>query len=118
MIMSSHLTTNITEREIYQRLQVNSEQLERFCQSNLIAELAVFGSILRDDFSSNSDVDVLITYLPSAPRGLLEKVQLKEQFENLFHRPVDLISKTSIENSYNWIKRSSILNSCEVLYRA
>ena len=62
MIMSSHLTTNITEREIYQRLQVNSEELEQFCQSNLIAELAVFGSILRDDFSSNSDVDVLITY--------------------------------------------------------
>ena len=45
MIMSSHLTTNITEREIYQRLQVNSEQLEQFCQSNLIAELAVFGSL-------------------------------------------------------------------------
>ncbi|HAC62712.1 MAG TPA: DNA polymerase subunit beta [Cyanothece sp. UBA12306] len=118
MIMSSHLTNNLTQSEIYQRLQVNSEKLEQFCQSNLIAELAVFGSILRDDFSYNSDVDVLISYLPSAPRGLLEKVQLKEKLEHLFHRPVDLISKTSIENSYNWIKRNNILNYSEVLYRA
>ena len=116
--MSSDLTKNLTQPEIYQRLQVDSEKLKQFCQSNLIAELAVFGSILRDDFSSNSDVDVLITYLPDAPRGLLEKVQLKDKFENRFRRPVELISKTSIENSYNWIKRSSILNSCEVLYRA
>ena len=118
MVMSSHLTNDLHKAEIYQRLQVDSEELKQFCQSNLIAELAVFGSILRDEFSSNSDVDILITYLPSAPRGLLEKVQLKEKFEHLFHRPVDLISKTSIENSYNWIKRASILNSSEVLYRA
>ncbi|MDJ0581007.1 nucleotidyltransferase domain-containing protein [Crocosphaera sp.] len=116
--MSYDLNTHITQSEIYQRLQVNAEQLKQFCKSNYIAELAVFGSILRDDFSVNSDVDLLITYLPSAPRGLLEKIQLKEKFENLFHRPVDLISKISIENSSNWIKRQNILNHSEVIYYA
>lgn len=116
--MSSHLNPNIIQTEIYERLKINPEQLKHFCESNYIAELAVFGSILRDDFSANSDVDLLITYLPSAPRGLLEKIQLKEKLETLFHRPVDLISKTSIENSPNWIKRQNILNQSEVLYYA
>ncbi|MEA5533751.1 nucleotidyltransferase domain-containing protein [Crocosphaera sp. XPORK-15E] len=112
------ITNAPNQIKIYQRLQVNSEELKRFCENNLIAELAVFGSILRDDFSSSSDVDLLISYLPSAPRGLLEKIQLKEKLESLFNRPVDLISKTSIQKSSNWIKRQEILNSAEVIYRA
>jgi predicted nucleotidyltransferase len=112
------LTNSSNQLKIYQRLQINSEELHSFCEANLIAELAVFGSILRQDFSSSSDIDLLITYLPSAPRGLLEKIRLKEQLESLFNRPVDLISKTSIEQSSNWIKRGEILDSAEVIYRA
>ncbi|ACK65896.1 DNA polymerase beta domain protein region [Rippkaea orientalis PCC 8801] len=112
------VTNYSNQAAIYQRLQVNPDQLNRFCQQHLIAELSVFGSILRDDFSPSSDVDLLITYLPSAPRGLLEKIYLKEQLETLFHRPVDLISKPSLEKSHNWIKRQSILDSAEVIYSA
>lgn len=111
------LTKSFHQTKIYQRLQVNSEELGNFCQENLIAELAVFGSILRDDFSTNSDIDLLISYLPSAPRGLIEKIILKEKFEYLFKRRVDLISKISMAKSRNWIKRQSILNSAEVIYR-
>lgn len=117
--INDFMVTNYSNQAaIYQRLQVNPDQLNRFCQQHLIAELSVFGSILRDDFSPSSDVDLLITYLPSAPRGLLEKIYLKEQLETLFHRPVDLISKPSLEKSHNWIKRQSILDSAEVIYSA
>ncbi|MGK7946860.1 MAG: nucleotidyltransferase family protein [Microcystaceae cyanobacterium] len=112
------LVNSLTQITIYQRLQVNPTELKQFCEDHLIAELSVFGSILREDFSEQSDVDLLITYLPSAPRGLLEKFELKEQLEALFSRSVDLISRTSIEKSHNWLKRQEILKSAEVIYRA
>ncbi|NEQ40606.1 MAG: DNA polymerase subunit beta [Okeania sp. SIO3I5] len=112
------LTQSPNQIRIYQRLQINLEELTKFCQANLISELAVFGSILRDDFSSESDLDLLISYLPSASRGLLEKIELKEKFEKLFNRPVDLISKTSMEKSKNWLKLQESLSLAEVIYHA
>lgn len=102
---------------IYQRLKIKPQELISFCQENLISELAVFGSILRDDFNSKSDIDFLITYSPKATRGLLEKIILKEKLEEMFHRRVDLVSKKAIENSSNWLKKEEILNSAEVIYR-
>ncbi|WP_052312580.1 nucleotidyltransferase family protein [Geminocystis herdmanii] len=56
---------------IYQRLKIKPQELIDFCQDNYISELAVFGSILRDDFNSQSDIDFLVTYSPFATRGLL-----------------------------------------------
>ncbi|WP_330205349.1 nucleotidyltransferase family protein [Cyanobacterium sp. Dongsha4] len=108
---------------IYQRLKIKPQDLIRFCQENLISELAVFGSILRDDFNPQSDIDFLVTYSPLATRSLLEKIILKEKLEKmcgraacLWHRPVDLVSKKAIENSSNWLKKQEILNSAEVIY--
>ena len=101
---------------IYQRLKIKPQDLIRFCQENFISELAVFGSILRDDFNPQSDIDFLVTYSPLATRGLLEKIILKEKLEKMCDRPVDLVSKKAIENSSNWLKKQEILNSAEVIY--
>ncbi|MBF2056822.1 MAG: nucleotidyltransferase domain-containing protein [Cyanobacterium sp. T60_A2020_053] len=106
------------EQLIYQRLKIEPQELINFCQENHIAELAVFGSILRDDFNNQSDIDFLITYSPLANRGLLEKIALKEKLEKMCHRPVDLVSKNTIKNSKNWLKKQTILNSCQVIYHA
>lgn len=103
---------------IYQRLGLTSEQLASFCDHHQVAELALFGSILRDDFHPDSDIDILVTYQPQAQRGLLEKVVMKEELENLTNRKVDLVSKKAIENSRNWIRRQNILSSFEVIYVA
>ena len=48
------------------RIAVSNEQIAEFCQQWRIVELALFGSVLRDDFGSESDVDVLVTFAPSA----------------------------------------------------
>ncbi|MEM9216146.1 MAG: nucleotidyltransferase domain-containing protein [Cyanobacteria bacterium P01_F01_bin.150] len=98
------------------RLNTTGQQLAEFCQQRQIAELSVFGSVLRDDFGPNSDIDLLIAYAPTAKRGLLEKMCLKEEFEQLFKRPVDLVSKTAIEQSHNWIRRKNILDSAKTIY--
>ena len=104
--------------ELYDRLSINPDQLIQFCQRWQIAELALFGSVLRNDFDTDSDIDVLTSYQPNAKRGLIEKMRMKEELESLFDRKVDLVSKKAIEQSRNWIRRENILSSAEVIYVA
>ncbi len=103
---------------LQERLAINTEELSKFCQRWQVAELALFGSVLRDDFNTDSDIDVLVSYQPTAKRGLFEKIQMKEELELLFHRRVDLVSKRAIQQSHNWLRRRNILDSAEVIYVA
>lgn len=103
---------------IYERLGVTPQDLAALCQRWQIAELFLFGSILREDFRPDSDIDILVTYKPSAKRGLFEKIRLKEELETLLHRDVDLVSKRAIEQSPNWLRRKNILGSAEAIYVA
>ena len=107
-----------SKSKLYDRLGITPTQLKEFCRRWKVAELSLFGSILRQDFNLNSDVDVLVTYLPAAKRGLFEKMRMKEDLETLLHRKVDLVSKKAIQKSSNWLRRENILNSAEVLYVA
>lgn len=104
--------------KIYDRLGITAEQLAAFCQHWHVAELALFGSILRDDFRPNSDIDILVSYQPTAKRGLFEKITMKEELEILLHRNVDLVSKQAIGQSRNWIRRKNILDSAQIIYVA
>ena len=79
-----------------------------------MTELALFGSIVRDDFRSDSDIDVLITLLPNHSWGL-EIVTMREELSALCKRPIDLHTRQSIENSRNAIRRQEILESAEVI---
>lgn len=110
---------NISSESVsYRRLGITSEQLSSFCDRWQVAELALFGSVLRDDFGSDSDIDVLVTYRPNAQRGLIEKMMMKEEMEDLVNRKVDLVSKKAIEQSRNWIRRQGIIGATEVIYVA
>ena len=110
------MATAYSQAALYNRLGITSGQLAAFCDQWQVAGLALFGSILRDDFHSDSDIDVLVSYQPQAQRGLLEKVAMKSELESLINRKVDLVSKKAIENSRNWIRRQNILSSIEVIY--
>lgn len=106
----------MTLETVYKRLKIDPKILANLCQENKIKELAVFGSILRDDFDENSDIDLLVSYQPTAKRGLIQKIQMIETLKLLFNRDVDLVSKKAIQNSHNWIRRQNILDSAEVIY--
>jgi predicted nucleotidyltransferase len=108
----------ISKINIYKRLGITPAQLSEFCERWQVAELSLFGSVLRDDFTTSSDVDVLVAYLPTAQRGLFEKIHMKEDLEALLHRDVDLVSKKAIEQSRNWLRRDNILTTAEVFYVA
>jgi hypothetical protein len=99
-------------------VQLPEEKLVEFCQRWKVSELALFGSVLRDDFRPDSDVDVLITFAPDAKRGLMTLAKMKYELENLLEREVDLVSKYAIETSHNWIRRNEILGTTQVIYVA
>jgi len=75
------------------RLKVSLDAIAQFCQRWNIVEFALFGSVLRDDFRPDSDVDVLVTYEPSHRLTLSHLLGMQEEIENLFHRCVDLVEK-------------------------
>ncbi len=103
---------------LYQRLGITANQLLEFCQNNQIIELALFGSILRDDFQPNSDVDILVTFAPKAKVSLLQFIGMEQDLESLLHRKVDLVQKSAVEKDYNSIRRRAILGNYQVLHGA
>jgi hypothetical protein len=99
------------------RLGITPEQLFEFCQRWKVTELALFGSVLRDDFSANSDIDILVSFTPNHSWGL-EFIQMREELSALLKRPVDLLTHQSIISSRNPLRRQAILGSAEVIYAA
>lgn len=110
----------VTIGKVYDRLNITPDQLIDFCQKWQIAELAVFGSVLRQDFRANggnpSDVDLLYSFSESSSCSLFDVMKMQEELESLCHRRVDLISKAGIQKSRNWLRRREILTSSMILY--
>jgi predicted nucleotidyltransferase len=97
-------------------IELPREVIEAFCRRWQIAELAVFGSILRDDFGPESDVDFLVAFDPAATWSLMDRVSMKDELEDRLGRKVDLVSKRGIERSRNWMRREEILGTARPIY--
>jgi len=97
------------------RIQVSQEQIEAFCRKWKIRELALFGSVLRDDFRPDSDVDVLVEFASDARHSLFDRMEMIEELEALFGRQVDLVRKELVVNPY---RRQHILANHQVMYAA
>ena len=102
---------------IQSRLQISAKTLEEFCDRWHVVEFALFGSVLRDDFTEQSDIDVMVQFAPNKIPGL-KFVSMADELEELFGRPVDLLTRGSIERSQNYIRRKAVLNSAEIIYAA
>jgi len=87
-----------------------------FCRKWKVSELALFGSALRDDFRPDSDFDLLISFFPNAHWSLLDHVQMQLELQQELGRAVDLVSKSAILRSENWIRREEILGTAQVIY--
>jgi len=96
------------------KVTCSGDALVEICRRYEVRELALFGSVLRDDFRSESDVDVLYEIEPGAPMGLIRLGGLKEELEALFGRSVDLVPKKGLKPAI----RQSVLDSAEVVYAA
>lgn len=99
-------------------IELPMAEITEFCQRWQVIEFALFGSILRDDFRPDSDIDILVTFSPQAKRGLTETLQMRDELQAIFNRQVDLIVKSAIERSENWLRRKNILESAQTIYAA
>jgi predicted nucleotidyltransferase len=104
--------------ELQTRLGITDAQLAEFCQSWKIAELSLFGSVLRDDFGPDSDIDLLVTYGPAPRRSLIDHMKLEKELQNLLGRKIDLVSRRGVEHSGNWLLKRIILESAEPIYES
>jgi predicted nucleotidyltransferase len=93
---------------------VDEKAISDFCQKWQITELALFGSVLRDDFRPDSDVDVLVTFEAGADVGMLELVRMARELAGIFGRKVDVVEKAGLRP----MLRAQVLSSSEVFYAA
>jgi predicted nucleotidyltransferase len=94
-------------------VDIDYDEIVKVCKKYHISELSIFGSSLRKDFASNSDVDILVSYHNKAKISLFDEAQLMNEFTVLFNRPVDICDIRGLKNP---IRREEILSTREVVY--
>ncbi len=97
------------------RIEIPIGRVAEFCQRNRIRRLALFGSVLRDDFTPESDVDVLVEFEPGARVGFAF-ITVEDELSRILGRRVDMNTFEGVEESRNWLLRAEILDSAEVVY--
>jgi hypothetical protein len=98
------------------QIAVAEDAIRAFCERHNVARFALFGSVLRDDFRPDSDIDVLLEFAPGVRYGVSALVAMGDELEALFGRPVDIIDRQAILDSPNPIRRKTILESEQVIY--
>ena len=96
------------------RIQIPAQELADLCQRYHVRQLALFGSVLRDDFRPDSDVDVLVEFEPRARIGFMALGRLQRELAALFQRPVDVVPRDGLKP----IIRDRVLSDAEVVYAA
>ena len=97
------------------KIHIPLEQVEDFCRRWKIKEFALFGSVLRDYFRPDSDLDVLVVFEPDGGITFNNRVEMLDELAEIFGREVDLVEKDTIRNPF---RRHEILTTREVVYAA
>ena len=95
------------------KFRLPRKKIAEFCKRWSITEFSLFGSVLREDFRPDSDVDVLVSIDPDAHISLFEIAQMQIELEKMFKRPVDLLEKEGLRNPY---RKREILKTAQVIY--
>ena len=100
------------------QIQYDDLAVEEICQRYKIRELSFFGSVIRDDFTDQSDIDILVQFNPGEAPTISGFEDLRMELQHLLGRKVDLVTKRSIEKSKNPFRRNEILGHFNVIYTA
>ena len=95
------------------RIEKSSEKLASFCRKWKITELSLFGSVLREDFKPDSDIDVLVTFAPEARWSLLDLPRMQDELSEILGRNADLVDIKALRNPF---RRREILATKKVVY--
>ena len=97
------------------QIHIPLKQIEAFCRRWKIKEFALFGSVFREEFRSDSDIDVLVSFAPDGGFTFDNRVEMLDELTAIFGRKVDLVEKDTIRNPF---RRHEILTTKEVVYAA
>jgi len=97
------------------KINIPKAKIEDFCRRWKIKEFALFGSVLREDFRPDSDIDVLVSFEPDGGITFDNRVEMLDELAEIFGRQVDLVEKDAIRNPF---RRHDILTTKEVVYAA
>ena len=97
------------------KINIPLKQIEDFCRRWKIKEFSLFGSVLREDFRPDSDIDVLVSFEPDGGINFDNRVDMLDELAEIFGRQVDLVEKDGIRNPF---RRHEILTTKEVVYAA
>jgi len=90
------------------------KELAELCRKYSVKELAVFGSVARGEARPDSDIDLLVEFLPGATRGMLRHLTAQRELSELLGRTVDLVSKAGIRREF----RDEVLAQAKIIYAA
>ena len=96
------------------RIPLDRERIAAFCREHHIAKLAIFGSVLREDFRPDSDVDVLVWFAPEHVPGLLRLIAMQHELSDMIGREVDLRTPEELSRHF----RDEVIAEAEVQYAA
>jgi uncharacterized protein len=98
------------------QIAIPADQIAALCRRWHISQLALFGSVLREDFRASSDIDILVTFHAGARPSVFDLSRIKVELAGIFGRKVDLVEHRAVEESDNYLRRKHILESAEVIY--
>ena len=96
------------------QIQVDRERLAEFCRKHSIQKLAFFGSVLRDDFKADSDVDVLVDFEPDHKPGFLRLARMERELSEIIGRKADMRTPEDLSRFF----RDEVIAGAEVQYAA
>jgi predicted nucleotidyltransferase len=97
------------------QIRLPLKEIKEFCQKYGVEEFALFGSVLRDDFGPDSDIDVMLKFKPGHGFTFFNTPEIQDDLKRIFGRPVDVIEKGRIRNPF---RRQGIMSNYRVVYAA
>ena len=97
-----------------QNISLNNAFINELCRRYQVRELSIFGSALRDDFDRESDIDLLVDFMPEAQIGYLTLLRMQREFSTILNRRVDLVPKEGLKPKI----RNEIISQAQVIYAA
>ena len=92
---------------------ISKSKTDDFCRRWQITQLGLFGSFLRNDFSRESDIDILVSFTPDSSWSLFDLVDMQDELAEIFGRKVDLVEREALRNPF---RRREILKNLELIY--
>lgn len=91
------------------------DKIDAFCRKWKVKELALFGSVFREDFRPDSDIDVLVSFEPDGGITFDNRVEMQDELAEIFGRDVDLVEKDAVRNPF---RHHNVLTTREIVYAA